>query len=48
MSAIHILLTLLAMSGLVLAVVLEIRRSRAEDRQWHQIASRLGEAQGRA
>jgi hypothetical protein len=41
MSATHILLTCLAAAGLVLAVVLEIRRSRAEDRQWNEIASRL-------
>lgn len=34
-------MVLTAVGGLVLAVLLEIRRSRREDRQWRELARRL-------
>jgi hypothetical protein len=39
MGPIHLILTGLACAGLVLAVVLEIRRGREEDRLWKRLVS---------
>lgn len=39
MGLIHLILTGLACAGLVLAVVIEVRRGREEDRLWRRILS---------
>ncbi len=43
MSHLYTVLTLLALSGLGLAVVLELHRSRREERQWQKVRNRLAQ-----